>query len=176
MSMVIMSLLVFFSISVECQSVARHSVPPEKVAEPRKDIFYSFPSSLESRLIRLSAAFGTESKSFSTEAAKSPFPMKHFQRFLLLWQWFMQNTTETPTATRIGSEIMSAIKRGRIKTLILERPSVSKASTSSLSFMVPSCAVKAEPDLPATMMATITGESSLHRELVTPSTTKILAP
>ena len=93
----------FFSISVECQSVARHSVPPEKVAEPRKDIFYSFPSSLESRLIRLSAAFGTESKSFSTEAAKSPFPMKHFQRFLLLWQWFMQNTTETPTATRIAA-------------------------------------------------------------------------
>ena len=93
----------FFSIGVERQSVARHSVPPEKVAEPRKDIFYSFPSSLESRLIRLSAAFGTESKSFSTEAAKSPFPMKHFQRFLLLWQWFMQNTTETPTATRIAA-------------------------------------------------------------------------
>ena len=93
----------FFSIGVERQSVARHSVPPEKVAEPRKDIFYSFPSSLESRLIRLSAAFGTESKSFSTEAAKSPFPMKHFQRFLLLWQWFMQNTTEAPTATKVAA-------------------------------------------------------------------------
>ena len=50
------------------------------------------------------------------------------------------------------------------------------ASISSVSFIVPSCAVKAAPERPAMMVATISGENSRVMPSATPSTTKMLAP
>ena len=82
----------------------------------------------------------------------------------------------SPTNTSSGSATMRASSRGITRTCIGESPRVRIASISSVSTMVPSWAVKAAPDLPATITATMIGESSRVVPIATPSTTKILAP
>ena len=54
----------------------------------------------------------------------------------------------------------AAIMRGSTSASIGETPIVRIASISSVSFIVPICAAKAEPDRPATMIAVISTPSS----------------
>ncbi|MNC88639.1 hypothetical protein D3C83_44760 [compost metagenome] len=56
--------------------------------------------------------------------------------------------------------------RGITSASIGETPIVRIASTSSVSFIVPSCAANAEPERPATMIAVISTPSS--RKLIRP--------
>ena len=56
--------------------------------------------------------------------------------------------------------IVDAATRGRTIASIGDTPIVRIASTSSVSFIVPICAAKAEPDRPATMIAVISNPSS----------------
>ena len=51
-------------------------------------------------------------------------------------------------------------RRGSTSTSTMLRPETWIASSSSLTFIVPICAVKADPDRPATMMAAIRPPSS----------------
>ena len=53
---------------------------------------------------------------------------------------------------------------------------VRSASISSVTFMVPICAVYAEPDRPATMIAVSSGDSSRSIASPTRSAMKMLAP
>ena len=82
----------------------------------------------------------------------------------------------SPTKTSSGSATISASTRGSTSTCIGDRPSVRMASISSVSRIEPSCAVKAAPERPATMTATMMGANSRVAPMPTPSTTKMLAP
>ena len=55
---------------------------------------------------------------------------------------------------------VQASTRGTTSASIGETPIVRIASISSVSFMVPNCAAKAEPERPATMIAVISTPSS----------------
>ena len=65
-------------------------------------------------------------------------------------------------AQKPSSGIIStdAIMRGSTNASIGETPIVRMASISSVIFIVPSCAAKAEPERPATMIAVISTPSS----------------
>ena len=65
-------------------------------------------------------------------------------------------------AQKASSGIMTtaAISRGMTSASIGDTPMVRMASISSVIFIVPSCAAKAEPDRPATMIAVIKVPSS----------------
>ena len=67
-----------------------------------------------------------------------------------------------------SSGIMTTVAstRGSTSASIGETPIVRIASTSSVSFIVPICAAKAEPERPATMIAVIS----------TPSSRKVIRP
>src|SRR6185436_2101984 len=80
----------------------------------------------------------------------------------------------SPTNTSTGSATTIAARRGITSTWTGDRPRVLMASISSCTFIVPSCAVKAEPERPATITAASSGESSRHIASPTPSTTKML--
>ena len=71
---------------------------------------------------------------------------------------------------------MSATKRGMTSSWIGLNPSALIASISSLTFMVPICAVKALPDRPATMIAVIRMPISRRNETPSRLTVKISAP
>ena len=55
---------------------------------------------------------------------------------------------------------IAAIMRGRTSASIGDTPIVRMASISSVIFIVPICAAKAEPERPATMIAVISTPSS----------------
>ena len=66
---------------------------------------------------------------------------------------------EAKTPSRIIISV-EASTRGTTSASIGDTPITRMASISSVSFMVPSCAAKAEPDRPATMIAVISTPSS----------------
>ena len=82
----------------------------------------------------------------------------------------------SPTNTSSGSANTEASRRGSTSTCIGDRPRVRRASISSVSRIVPSCAVNAEPERPAMITATSSGAISREAPIATASTTKMLAP
>ena len=76
----------------------------------------------------------------------------------------------------MGSATTSATTRGNASTSIGSSPMVRKASISSRIFIEPSSAVKALPDRPATMIATISTPSSRKTSTPTRLTTYSSAP
>ncbi len=64
------------------------------------------------------------------------------------------------TTARSGMEIRIALRRGVMSRLMMSVPSTCMASICSVTIMVPSSAVMAEPTRPATMREERTGPSS----------------
>ena len=75
-----------------------------------------------------------------------------------------------------GITMTSASILGSTSRSCAPTPMVRSASTSSVTFIVPICAVYAEPERPAMMMAVSSGDSSRSIASATRSTTKMLAP